>query len=69
MTHKEDPTGVQTTNFWKKIPEVNIDLLAGMKIQRHFSRHNSPSVQVDPKANLAHSARGYRTREQFNKTN
>jgi hypothetical protein len=69
MTYKEDPTGMQTIKQWQKVPEVNIDLLATSKIQRHFLRHNSPSVELNTKDKLAYSERGYRTREQYNKIN
>ena len=52
MTYREDPTGMQTIKQWQKVPEVNIDLLATNKIQRHFLRQNSPSVDINPKDKL-----------------
>lgn len=69
MTYREDPTGAQTIKQWQKVPEINIDLLEKKKIQRHFLKHNRASVEVDPKALLGTSNKGYRTREMFNKTN
>lgn len=51
------------------MPEISIDLLEKKKIQRHFNRHNSPSININHKEQLANSNKGYRTREYFNKKN